>query len=67
MSTDRFSALLSTDAQARDCAESRFASEAAFEQFAHAPNAGLGAELREWLPSAWFEFEACMASARMRW
>lgn len=40
--------------------------EGAFEHLQTAPISGLGAELREWLPVAWADGEAGMASSRCR-
>lgn len=39
------------------------ASEAAFEHLAHSPVAGLGAELREWIPEAWADTRDCPTRA----
>jgi hypothetical protein len=57
----------SAPARTRDaCIASPVIDEGAFEHLQATPIAGLGAELREWLPVAWADSEASMASSRCR-
>ena len=54
------------DRATADCIASRTVDERTFEHLQSASGAGLGAELREWLPIAWADHEAAAACARCR-